>query len=73
VLSSIHFSNHSFLFSIIKAGKFNENSLAITEHPATLKASKPNNNEQLWGNPWSRGRMSDSQLGDPGLIPTRSK
>ncbi len=25
------------------------------------------------GNPWSRGRTSDSQLGDPGSIPARSK
>jgi hypothetical protein len=26
-----------------------------------------------WGNPWSRGRTSDSQLGDSGSIPARSK
>ena len=25
------------------------------------------------GNPWSRGRTSDSHLGDPGSIPARSK
>ncbi len=40
-----------------------------------LRASLQKKNKQIchWGNPWSRGRTSDSQLSDPGSIPARSK
>ena len=38
--------------------------------PEKIRTSKTlTTAKKVWGTPWSRGRTSDSQLGDPGSIP----